>query len=129
MREELLKILKMVEEGKIKAEEGLKLIESVIEVHNKHEGKKSFKNFVIKIDDSGGDRINIKLPVNLVKYLFKFGIKLKGLNIVKSKLKDKGIDLDEIDTKELEEIFDEFQGEMFVDIEDEDGSKVKIYVE
>lgn len=116
MKDEIKKILKMVEEGKLKAEEAEKLISAILEP----EKKKSPGRFLkIKIEDVSGDKVNVVLPIGLVKLATKFIPKDK-----KELLEEKDIDLDEI----LSAIKEGTQGEI-VDIEDADGSVIKIWIE
>lgn len=116
MKEEIKKILKMVEEGKLKAEEAEKLLDALLEPGKKVSSRKFLK---IKIEDVGGDKVNVVLPLGLVKLATRFIPKDK-----KELLEEKDIDLDEI----LSAIKEETQGEI-VNIQDADGSVVKIWVE
>ncbi len=117
MKEEIKKILKMVEEGKLKSEEAERLIEAILDTEKKTYSGKFLK---IKIEDKEeGDRVNINIPMALVKMATKFIPKDK-----KEYLKEKDIDIDEI----LSSIKEATEGEI-INIEDKDGSCVKIWIE
>ena len=89
------KILKMIEEGKITAIEGLKLLEQIEEFKpnesltvdeneiivtnnnfNKNENSNSkgekAKFLRVKVDETNGDKVNIKIPLFLLKFGSKF---------------------------------------------------------
>lgn len=116
MKEEIKKILKMVEDGKLKSEEAEKLIEAILEADKKTYSGKFLK---IKIEDNEGDKVNISIPMALIKMATKFIPKEK-----KEYLKEKDIDIDEI----LSSIKEATEGEI-MNIEDKDGSYVKIWIE
>lgn len=117
MKEEIKKILKMVESGKLKAEEAEKLIEAILDTEKKTCSGKFLK---IKIEDNEGEKVNINIPIALVKMATKFIPKDK-----KEYLKEKDIDIDEI----LSSIKEATEGEI-INIEDKkDGSYVKIWIE
>lgn len=124
MNEEIKSILKMVESGKISAEEGQKLIESI--------GKKdsevttnyvpSTKKFIhIQVlDDDDDTKVNINFPLNLARTMLKLGT-IK--NQIKVNANDIDIDFDEI----IRLIEDNAEGEI-VNIES-DSAKVRIWID
>ncbi len=115
MKEEIKKILKMVEEGKITAEEGYRLIDALMPQNTS--AKKRFLKIYVESEE--GDVVNIKVPFSLIKFGIRFIPKDK-YEIIKSQ----NIDLEEI----LSSLSDDFEGEL-VDIKSEDGDIVKIWVE
>lgn len=116
MKEEIKRILKMVEEGKLKSEEGARLIEAIFDTDKKAGSGKFLK---IKIENNEGDKLNISIPIALIKMATKFIPKDK-----KDYLKEKDIDIDEI----LSSIKEVAEGEV-INIKDKDGSYVKIWIE
>ncbi len=116
MKDEIKKILKMVEDGKLKAEEAERLIEAILDTSGKSYSGKFLK---IKIEDSEGEKVNMNIPIGLIKVATKFIPKDK-----KEHLKEKNIDIDEI----LSAIQEESEGEI-INIEDKNGSYIKIWIE
>ena len=123
------KILKMIEEGKITAMEGLKLLEQIEEadqnkplkvekisdvneviVTNNTSTKNENSNFKdekakflrVKVDETNGDKVNIKIPLFLLKFRSKF-LKKK---VESCSNEAKNIDFDMI----LKQIDDGFKG-------------------
>ena len=117
MDEEVLRIMKMVEEGKLTAKEAEKLIDALnISTPAERGGRRFFK---INIEDSKGDRVNVALPLGLVKFARKF-IPDKELE----RLEAKGIDLDDIvDTLETGD-----ESEL-VNVQSANGETIKIWIE
>ena len=140
--DEKQKILKMVEDGKITAQDALELLEAlgkneevVAPPKAKVAGKK--KMFRIRIDaqgDEGGKgkaKVNVNIPISVAK-------KLTSLTKVipdsaKEEMNKEGFNIDELNLQELLEAIE--AGEMdesIVDIDadsEDGGAKVKIYVD
>ena len=117
MKEEIMKILKMVEEGKIKAEDAYKLIDAISEVEKSQ--KKEGKFLKIHIEDEDGEKVKVSVPLNLVKLIDKFIPKE-----AKEKIEEHGFNLND-----LVSFIQEGTSEPILDIENEDGEKVKIWIE
>jgi hypothetical protein len=117
MKEEIMKILKMVEEGKIKAEDAYKLIDAIEEVEKSQ--KKEGKFLKIHVEEEDGEKVKISIPINLVKLIDKFIPKE-----AKEKIEEHGFNLND-----LVSIIQEGVSEPIVDVEGEDGEKVKIWIE
>ena len=115
--EEVRRILKMVEEGKLSPEEGAKLIDALgVEKHPTRKGK----YIRIYIHSEEGDEVNIKIPLKLVKV----ATKLIPKKFAKMKLNEgQVIDLSELLSGLEDEVGD------YIDIKSEDGDIVKISVE
>jgi DUF4097 and DUF4098 domain-containing protein YvlB len=118
MTQEKIQILKMVQEGKVTAEEALKLIEAV-------EGsdaavsvpKTSAQWLRVRVTDSksGRPKVNVNLPLGLLSVVTKF-VKLEDMG---------GVDINEI----LRLIKEGARGKI-VDVEDEDeGVHVEVIIE
>lgn len=142
--DEKQKILKMVEDGKITAQDALELLEAlgkdekiVPPEPKKPHGKK--KMFRIRIDaqgdkgegKSGRAKVNVNIPIDVAK-------KLTSLTKVipesaKNEMEKEGFNIDELNLNELlEAIENGDMEESIVDIDadgDEGGAKVKIYVD
>ncbi len=115
--EEVKRILKMVEEGKLSPDEGAKLIEAL---ENKSETRRKGKFLRIQVYSSDGDEINLKIPLRLLKFAKNF-IPKRYHNISVG---------DEIELN-LAELIEEVGDEVgdFLDMKTEDGDIVKISVE
>ena len=140
--DEKQKILKMVEDGKITAQDALELLEAIGKDEKiappepkKPHGKK--KMFRIRIDAQGDEsgkgraKVNVNIPIDVAK-------KLTSLTKVipasaKSEMEKEGFNIDELNLNELlEAIENGDMDESIVDIDadGEDGvAKVKIYVD
>ena len=112
--EERMKILKMLEEGKIKADEAARLLEAVGESGPEPAAdvaKGRGKTLHIRVFRGGSERpnVNVNVPLSLAKWALKF-----VPADAKARLGDKEVDLDELGT-----LLDEGVGEL-VTVEDED---------
>ena len=136
MNEEILKVLEMVREGKVSPEDGEKLLCAMgAEAPVKKLGKKN-SMLRVRVDVKDPDkkeqaRVNVNVPLALAK-------KAIGLmNFIpkdaKKELADQGIDLDEINLKELIELFEDGEiSEELVNVDagdDVQGAKVRVYVD
>jgi len=110
MKNERLRILKMVEEGKIDIDEANKLLET-LEGDKKIEKKSNSKNKSIKIlvEEDGEEKVNISLPMILAKSFMKFLPKN-----AKESLNNQGVELDQV----FESVDSEVEGGTLVDIKD-----------
>jgi hypothetical protein len=123
---EKLQILNMVQEGKVTAEEGVKLLEA-LEDNGKstnnlvYSGNKAKWLKVRVFDPNDATKVNVTLPVSLIN----IGVKLAG----KFSPEFKAAGLTEED---MEEIFAAIQnGQMgkIVDVDSEDGTRVEVVIE
>lgn len=82
--EERLKILKMIQDSKITAEEGIKLLEAIDTPERPERpsapqvipGREpSFLRIMVTDTDSGRNRVNIRLPISVLNAGFKMGAK------------------------------------------------------
>lgn len=116
MKEEIMKILKMLEEGKIKAEEAYRLLDALGEVKSTHSKGKFIK---IRIENEDGKVFNLSLPLGMIR-------SLRNLipNDAKAILND-----NEIDLNEIVGIVNEGESGTILDVEGEDGESIKIWIE
>ncbi len=136
MNEEVLKVLEMVRDGKISAEDGEKLLGAMgTDAPNKKPVKKN-SMLRVRVDVNDPDkkeqaRVNVNVPLALAK-------KAVGLmsfipKDTKKELADKGISLDDINLKELIELFEDGEiDEELVNVDAGDGvqgAKVRVYVD
>jgi hypothetical protein len=115
--EERMKILKMLEEGKIKAEEAARLLEAVAEggaEPTAGAARGRGKTLHIRVFRGGSERpnVNVNVPLSLAKWALKF-----VPEHAKARVGEKEVDLDELGT-----LLDEGVGEL-VTVEDEDKNE------
>lgn len=123
MNEEKMMILKMLQEGKISAEEAAKLLESVETGWEKDQGEKARsekgKFFRVKITDTdtGKSRANIRIPLSVLGAATKF-----GANFVP--------DIEGLDNQELTLAIRRGEVGKIIDVfDDEDGEHVEVFIE
>ena len=123
MNEEKMMILKMLQEGKITAEEAAKLLESIEPGREKVEedkvGGEKGKFFRVKITDtdSGKSRANIRIPLSVLGAATKF-----GANFVP--------DIEGLDNQELSSAIRRGEVGKIIDVyDDEDGEHVEVFIE
>jgi hypothetical protein len=141
MNEEALKVLKMIEEGKITADEGKKLLEALSsgeeEVKEKKTAAPDKKNKILRVivDTKGQDVENARVRINIPLEVAK---KFAGLTALipkeaREEMLDKGVDIDAINLEELIGMFESgLIDENLVDVEAGNsgkGATVKVYVD
>jgi hypothetical protein len=126
MNEEKLKILKMIEEGTITADEGSKLLASIDDSKelNIHEGTgekpKWLRIKVLSNENGKNTKVKVNIPIALVETGLKIG-KSFDKNFEESM---KGIDIVEV----MEMIRNGAEGKI-VEVESDTGEIVEVYVE
>lgn len=126
--DEKLRILKMVEEGTITAEQAADLM-SAMNVDLPEEqtsivsGSYDKKMFRIIVDSVAGDKVKIQFPVGAVKKILKVTGKLP---IPEKDLQ--GVDLSSMMDAVSECLDEEIEGD-FVNVEAVDGTTVRIFVD
>jgi len=125
--EEKIRILKMIEEGKITSAEGEKLLAAIEEKNTKLEKQKIdgapkwLKIKVFEENENGKKtKVNINVPIAIVETGLKIG---KGFD---DKLDDA---LDGVDFNDIMEMIKNGAEGKIVDIETDEGETVEIYVE
>lgn len=136
MTEERKKILEMLANGKITTAEAEKLLNAVEgKIGETPQGRTSLstkipKYLFVKVDSTNGDKVNIRVPLKIIRA----GIKLKSLipqeaqDKIDEKLAEKGVNfkLDDISDDNIQE-FMEALTEFEVNVEDKKGENVRIY--
>ncbi len=118
MEEEKIRILKMIEEGKLNAEEGARLLETVGEPSKEVKGKKRFLKIRVYEGNLEKPKVNVNIPLGLIKLATRF-----VPESARAKFREKEIDLDEI----VQQIEAGAEGRI-VDVEEE-GERVEIFLE
>jgi len=136
MNEERKKVLEMLAEGKISADEAERLIEALAnkttETSPQTALTKTLDNLpqylFVKVDAVDGDKVNIRVPLKLIKA----GIKLKALlphdaqDKINVKLREKGTNLEDFAAENFKDILDALT-EFEMNVDDKKGDKVRIY--
>lgn len=126
--DEKLRILKMVEEGTINAEQAAELMSAMnVELPAEQDVivKSNYdkKMFRIIVDSVAGDKVKVQFPVGAIKKILKVTGKLP---IPENQLQ--GIDLSSMMDAVSECLEDEMEGD-FVNVEATDGTTVRIFVD
>lgn len=133
MGEEQRKILEMLAQGKITVDESERLLKALeVSESPKQTESKKIQYLKVEVDSKTGDKVNVRVPLKLVRA----GMKLRSLipaqaqEKVTSALEEKGIniDLNKISDKELEELVQSLT-ELTIDVDSEEGDKVRVYCE
>ncbi|NLG83138.1 MAG: hypothetical protein GX493_00710 [Firmicutes bacterium] len=141
MNEEKLRVLQMIQEGKISATEGLELLEALEEPQAETggpapAGKARFFRVRVYGEGEKVPKVNVNIPLGLIKAVSKFAN--LGMAFIpeeaRRKMEDKGIDLSQLDLAELLAQSDQGLAEeklVDVDIDDPEEGKmrVEVYVE
>ncbi|WP_066313648.1 hypothetical protein [Bacillus sp. FJAT-29814] len=129
MKDEISRVLTMVEEGKIDKEKATELInvlqgkgEPTVQL-TKEEISYGNKMLKIRVTSHEGDNVNVNLPINLVKAVLKVGSSIAE-RIPQAEKYVKDIDVDLL----IEAIENELDGQI-VDITSANGDKVFVVIE
>ena len=136
MNEERKKVLAMLVDGKISADEAERLLDALgnksTETSPQAALTKTLDNLpqylFVKVDSDDGDKVNIRVPLKLVKA----GIKLKALlpreaqDKINIKLNEKGINLEDFEAENFKDILDALT-EFEINVDEKKGDKVRIY--
>ena len=124
--DEKLRILKMVEEGTMTAEQAVDLMSAMeLDVSVQSVAKNTYdkKMFRVIVDSETGDKVNVQVPVGAIKKLLKATGKLP---IPDDCMKD--MDLSNIMEAVSECLDEEIEGD-FVNVEGADGTVVRVFVD
>jgi SHOCT-like protein len=141
MKEEIMRILKMVEDGKISADKGAQLIEAINKIEEKNEinndnvpvialddeASKAFpgeKMIKIRVLSHEGDKVNITVPIKFVKSMINATGKIPNINVENMD----GVNTEEITDTVMAAIDNGMVGKI-VDIESHEGDIVEITIE
>lgn len=126
MNDERMQILKMIEEKKITAEEGAKLL-SAVEPPGREEARDVRNSrgrwFRVRVTDmkTGKRKVNVNIPLGLVEVGAKLGVRFGARN---------DPELSRLDFNEIISMIRSGAEGKIVDVEDEeDNERVEVYVE
>ena len=121
--EERMRILKMIEEGKITPEEGARLLSALGDKKKaspaQSPGMTSARWFRVRVTDSetGRSKVNVNIPMGLVNVGVKMGARFIP--------EDADVDIEEL----LEQIRSGAHGKILEVSNEEDGERVEIFIE
>ncbi len=134
MAESRKKILEMLASKKISVDEASMLLEKLsaapvepaVECGERPEAARNLKYLRVVVDSADGDKVNIRVPLSLIRT----GIKLGSLipKDAAEAMSEKGIDLSSLSGLDENELV-KFLSELKVDVESSDGDTVKIFTE
>lgn len=130
MKEEITKIITMVQEGKLDSDEASGLIQALKEKDAAPAAVKGSnyldKMLKIRVMSEEGDKVNVNLPLRLIKVALKTGLSI-ATAIPESAKYVKDIDVLDVDLI-LEAIENELSGQI-VDVESKNDEKVSVVIE
>ncbi len=133
MNEERRKILEMLSEGKITAEDAERLLDkietgpsSAPRQPRKPGEPCKIKWLLVQVDSNDGDKVNVRVPVNLIRTGIKLGAILPSS--ASERIQASGIDLNDL-AKLADEELVEALADLQVDVHSEDGDVVRVYCE
>ena len=120
--EERMQILKMIEEGKISAEEGARLLQALGAKGDRRKtgpvgGEPRWFRVRVTDLDTGKNKVNVNIPMGLVNVGIKMGARFAP-NV-------EGLNYEEIS----EAIKSGAQGKIIDVVDEEDGERVEIFIE
>lgn len=129
MNEEVMIILKMVEEGKISADKAKELIDALESTSKNTQAitPKKYEDKFLKVEvlSHEGDKVNIQLPIKVIKEVLKVTGKLPISKYIEGM---DGLDIDELMNTLVSCLDSEVIGEI-VDICSSEGDTIKILVD
>jgi hypothetical protein len=127
MKEEITKVLTMIQEGKIDSEKGAELLSVLKEKGPDLEPKKLNKyldkTLKIRVVSKENDNVNVNVPIKLVKAILKTGHSIAA-SIPQSQQYVKDLDINLL----IDAIENELDGNI-VDIQSANGDTVKVTIE
>ena len=122
MKEEVMRILKMVEEGKISSEKGAELIEAIGSNKPEQHLVNGYKDKMLKIRvNDKDDKVEVNLPIKFVK--------AAGGSVLKMSMMNKGKCMEGVDMQAILDAIDNSIEGKIVDVKSSDGETVEIYIE
>lgn len=128
MKDEISRVLTLVEEGKLDKEKATELInvlqgkEPTVDL-KKEASSYGSKMLKIRVNSHEGDNVNVNLPINLVKAVLKVGTSIaERIPQAEKYVKDINVDL------LIEAIENELDGQI-VDVTSANGDKVFVVIE
>jgi hypothetical protein len=136
MNEERKQILDMLAQGKITADDAERLIDKLGAGEARHASMPASasaadqpskpKYLRVLVDSSDGDKVNVRVPLALIRS----GIKLTAVlpDHVNEKLGEQGVDLSNLSELDADELYEALR-ELQVDVDSSDGDTVRVFCE
>jgi hypothetical protein len=124
--EERMKILKMIQEGKVSADEGAQLLKALgasekkARLNPRHKPSGSARWLRVRVSDTrlGKSKVNVNLPLSLID---------AGMNIAAQFVPD--VEMDELATAITDAIDEGLIGKIVDVVDDEDGEHIEVFIE
>jgi Asp-tRNA(Asn)/Glu-tRNA(Gln) amidotransferase B subunit len=146
MSEDRLRVLRMLAEGKISAEEAESLLDALAARHNAaaepSEAGSAIKGdptpllsalpkyLYVKVDSVDGDKVDVKVPLALVRSGLKLTslIPPQAMDKIDEQLSENGISIDfsNLKPEDIEELISALR-EMEINVDSANGDKVRVY--
>ena len=125
MKEEISKVLTMVQEGKIDSEKAAELIDVLKQKESSKASPAAYldKTLKIRVVSKEHDNVNVNLPIKLVKAVLKAGHGIAA-NVPQAEKYVKDLDIDLL----IDAIENELDGQI-VDIQSANGDTVAVVIE
>ena len=122
MKEEVMRILKMVEDGKISSEKGAELIEAIGANKPEQQLANAYKDKMLKIRvNDKDDKVEVNLPIKFVK--------AAGGSVLKMSMMNKGNCMEGVDMQAILDAIDNSIEGKIIDVKGSNGDTVEIYIE
>jgi hypothetical protein len=126
MSDERIRILRLVAEGKATPEEAERLLSAVGKEVSVPAAKGTPRYLRVTVNSSDGDKVNIRVPLALVRAGMKFSALVP--REAREQMEEKGIDLAALSTMDTEELIEALK-ELEVNVDSHDGDVVKVFCE
>jgi hypothetical protein len=129
MKEELRRILNLVEQKIITAEQAAELLEAmgIEEEKPSHDAPPPKRTLRIMVNSASGDTVNLKLPESVLRSGFHIGQKIARTSGSESEAMN-GVDWDDL-IKTANQMIDEGTTGELMNINSANGDQVKIWIE
>lgn len=120
--EERLRILQLIEDGKITAEDGARLIAALGDAtadtpHRQDEGSRRSLRVVVTDTYSGKARVNVRIPAGIVDMALRLGVHFIPYN--------EGLDLDEL----MAALKAGVTGKVIDVLDEDEGNRVEVFID
>lgn len=125
MQEEITKIIRMVEDGKVSSEEASELISALKEDRTTSTPSDGYmgKSVKIRIRSDNKDIVRVNIPIRFVKWILKTGHGIAS-SIPEAKAYANDIDMDVV----MHAIDHGIEGKI-IDLDTEEGESITVYIE
>ncbi|WP_039043812.1 hypothetical protein [Sporosarcina sp. ZBG7A] len=130
MKEEIAKVLTMVQDGKLGAEEASELIQALKEKESSSVSASGSdymdRMLKVRVTSEAGDKVNVNLPLRLIKVALKSGINIASAIPESAKYVK---DINTLDVDLILKAIDEELSGPIVEVESQNGDKISVVIE